>query len=337
MKIILDIYGGDNSPYAPIDGAIKFLNESRHNDVKIVLSGDESIIKDYLAKRQFNSHRLEILHAPDEVTCHDIPTQVVRQKPNSSMVQALRFVADKNAQGIVSSGSTGALYAGALLTIKRIRGITRPALTPLIPTVKDTQVLLIDSGANADCTPEYLAQFALMGDCYMQSVCGLKKPRIALVNNGTEAEKGNALTRSAYTLLSDMPINFVGNIEAREALSGDADVLVCDGFTGNILLKSVEGTAKAFSTILKQELMSTLKSKIGALLIKNRMRNFKKRLDYRETGGAPLLGINGCVIKAHGSSDATAYMNALKQAYNFIYSDVVGRISNEISQVTDNN
>lgn len=336
MKIVLDIYGGDNSPYAPIDGAVRFIKENGHDDTIVILAGDEKLIKSYFSEKNYTFDGIEILHAPDEVTCHDEPTRALRKKPDSSLAKAILAVASGDAQGIVSSGSTGVLFAGSLEKIKRIRGITRPALTPLLPTLKGTQTLLIDSGANADCTPEYLAQFALMGSAYMHALLGISDPKVTLISNGTEDEKGNTLTLSAHKLLRSMPINFIGNSEARDVLSGNADVLVCDGFTGNILLKTLEGSVKAVTTALKEELMSTRKSKIGALLIRDRMKSFKKKFDYRETGGAPILGINGCVIKAHGSSDATAYKNALEQAHSFIMRDVVGQITHAIANVKNN-
>ncbi|MBQ9949624.1 MAG: phosphate acyltransferase PlsX [Clostridia bacterium] len=331
MKIVLDIYGGDNSPYAPIDGAVDFIRCK--DDVTVILSGDENTIRSYLDSKGIHEKRLEILHAPDEITCHDEPTSVVRKKPESSMVRAVKCVADGEAQGVVSSGSTGALYAASLSRIKRIHGITRPALTPELPTVHGGHALLADCGANADCIPEFLTQFALMGTAYMRAIYGIESPRIALLSNGTEEEKGNALTREAHLLLKNMNLNFTGNAEAREIFSGDADVYVCDGFTGNILLKTIEGTAKAMTTLLKAELMSSFKSKMGGLLIKTKMSNFKKKFDYREIGGSPLLGINGCVIKAHGSSDAKAYKNALEQAYTFIARDVKGEICRELEKL----
>lgn len=331
MKIALDIYGGDNSPYAPIEGAAEFIKNFRDRTVSVILTGDEALINKILDEKKLSRERLEIVHAPDEITCHDEPTSIVRKKPDSSMVKAIKCVADGEAQGVVSSGSTGALYAGSLSRIKRIAGITRPALTPELPAVTGSKVLLVDSGANADCIPEFLTQFAVMGNAYMRALHGIEKPRIALLSNGTEDEKGNTLTREAHALLKDMPINFLGNFEAREVFSGDIDVIVCDGFTGNILLKSIEGTVKAMTTLLKAELMSSFKSKLGGLLISDKMRSFKKKFDYREVGGAPLLGINGCVIKAHGTSDATAYRNALEQAYNFIATDVLGEITRELA------
>ena len=333
MKIALDIYGGDNSPYAPIDGAIQFIRNIKDDSVSVILTGDENLIKKYLEEKSVKTDRIEIVHAPDEITCHDEPTSIVRKKPESSMVKAIRCVADGEAQGVVSSGSTGALYAGSLSRIKRIRGITRPALTPELPTVTGGKILLVDSGANADCIPEFLTQFALMGNAYMKAIYGIQEPRITLLSNGTEDEKGNNLTCEAHALLREMPINFIGNSEAREVFSGNADVVVCDGFTGNILLKSVEGTVKAVTVMLKAELMSSVKSKIGALLIKDKMKNFKKKFDYREIGGAPLLGINGCVIKAHGTSDAKAYEKALEQAYIFIKKDVVNEITAELDNM----
>lgn len=334
MKIVLDIFGGDNSPYAPIDGAVDFLKDIRDDSVTVVLSGDEKLISDYLSQKQINDPRIEILHAPDEVTCHDEPTAVVRQKPESSMVRGIKAVAQGEADGLVSAGSTGALFAGSLSRIKRIPGIIRPCLPTEAPNLAGGYTVLCDSGANADCTPEFLLQFALLGSCYVRAMYGKEHPRVGLISNGTEDEKGNALTRDAHALLRQAQnINFVGNVEARELFTGDTDVFVCDGFTGNVVLKTIEGSIKVFGGMLKQEIMSSLISKLGGLLIKKSITNLKKRFDYREVGGAPLLGIRSCVIKAHGSSNARAFCMALHQAKKYIEHDVTGAISREISSL----
>ena len=341
MKIALDIYGGDNSPYAPIDGAAEFLKVHSGEDIKVLLSGDESLIRRYMSEKGYPTENIEILNAPTEITCHDDPMTAVRSMPDSSMMTAIKAVSEGKADAVVSSGSTGALYMGSILKLKRIKGVSRPALTPLLPTLKNTSTLLIDSGANADCKPEQLAQFAVIGSAYMQAFFGIESPRVALVCNGTEDEKGNVLTKEAHALIKDLPINFVGNVESREALSGNVDVLVCDGFTGNVLLKSIEGTVKAFSSILQSELKSSFISMIGALLVKGRLSNIKKRFDYREVGGAMLLGLSGCVIKAHGSSDATAYKNALEKAKTFTEHDTIGIMTRKMESIAaanaDNN
>ena len=232
---------------------------------------------------------------------------------------------------MVSAGNTGALLTAATLIIRRIDGVKRPALAPLLPTVAGNGVLLIDSGANTDCKPAYLQQFALMGAAYMHSVQGIENPRIGLLNNGAEAEKGSELTKAAHALLLETPVNFAGNCEARDALSGDVDVLVCDGFDGNVLLKGIEGTVASMLTLLKQNLYATLRTKAGAALAKPAFRALKHKLDYTEHGGAPLLGVKGGVIKAHGSSNATAFCNAVLQAERLVAADVTGHISQALS------
>ena len=333
MKLVLDIYGGDNSPYAQIDGAVDFLHDC-DSFFSIILSGDENEIREYLQKKGISDKRIEILHAPDQVTCHDEPTSVVRQKPESSLVRAIQKVAAKEADGIVSSGSTGALFAGSLSRIKRIPGIVRPALPTEMPNLKGGYTLLCDSGANSDCTAEFLYQFGILGSCYMRAMYGLDNPSVGLIANGTEDEKGNALTKEANMLMREAPnINFIGNVETREMFSGDVNVFVCDGFTGNVVLKTIEGSIKTFGSMLKAEIMSSFTSKLGGLLIKGGLSRLKKRFDYREVGGAPLLGINGCVIKAHGSSDARAVYMALKQAKRYIENDVVGAVTKEIAAI----
>ena len=332
MRIILDIYGGDNSPYAPIDGAIEFLSLCTDESVHVVLCGDEKLIADYLTKKHVKSDRIEILHAPDEVTCHDEPTSVLRAKPESSMVKGIRTVADKEADGIVSAGSTGALFATSISRVKRIPGIARPCLPTEVPNLKGGYTLLCDSGANANCTPEFLLQFAQLGTCYMRAMHGIENPSVGLVCNGTEDEKGNELTREAHKLLAESDkINFAGNVEARELFSGDTDVFVCDGFTGNVMLKTIEGSIKTFGKMLKDEITSSLISKLGGLFIKKSIGRLKKRFDYREVGGVAILGLRGCVIKAHGSSNSRAFCMALMQAKNMIEKDVAGEVAKELS------
>lgn len=331
MRIVVDAFGGDNSPFAAVKGSINFLNQHSDLGVEIVLSGDEEVLKKEISKLEFSSDKLTILHAPEVISSHEQPSLAVKQKANSSMIKAINMVAAKEADCVVSSGNTGALLVGSLLKIKRISGIKRPALCPIMPTTNGSQVLLIDGGANVDCTPEQLVQFAIMGSKYMGGVNKLENPRIALISNGTEDEKGNELTKATNELLRAMPINFVGNCECRDILFGDFDVCVCDGFVGNVILKTIEGSVSAFGSILKQELMSGYISKIAALFIKKNMKRFKKRFDYKEVGGAPLLGVNGGVIKAHGSSDDRAFYNAIIQAYKFVSGDVVAKITADMA------
>lgn len=324
MKIAIDVFGGDNSPGAVLDGCGSALK--KYSDIELILVGDEGIINEAITGRSEFSGRTEILHAPDVISCDEQPTQAIKRKKESSLVRALECVANKSADAFISAGSSGAVLAGATLIVRRISGIKRPALAPVIPTEK-TPVLLIDCGANADAKPEYLQQFAMMGSAYMHGVLGVENPRVGLINNGAEAEKGNMLTKEAYSLLTNAPVNFVGNCEARDILSGSYDVLVCDGFVGNVVLKYTEGLASSLMHMIKAELTSGFTSKIGAMLCKKSFKRFKKRMDYTEYGGAPLLGINGCIIKAHGSSDAKAFESAIMQARNYIIGNVTESIA----------
>ena len=332
-RVIMDAFGGDNAPAAVVEGAVKAL--SRFDDVSIILCGREDAIREELKKHQYDAARMSVLHAADVIDCHDSPTLAIKRKKDSSLVKALEAVAAGEADAIVSAGSTGALLTGATLIVRRIKGVKRPALASLLPTRTGGWLMLIDCGANADCKPQYLQQFAVMASAYMQGVMGIKSPRVGLLNNGAEAEKGNELTKAVYPLLEAAPVNFVGNCEAREILSGDYDVLVCDGFSGNVVLKYTEGLSATILAMLKDELMADTKSKIGALLAKPAFRRMKKKMDYTEVGGAPLLGINGCVIKAHGSSDAKAFSSAVMQARQFLAANINGTIAPAIEALPD--
>lgn len=331
MFLAIDAFGGDNAPQAVIEGSIEAL--AQHKNLIIKLFGSEEILSKQLSKYTYDASRIEILNAPEIIDCNETPTIAIKTKRNSSMVAALQAVAS-DCDGIISAGSTGALLFGATMIVKRLNGIKRPALAPLLPS-KTGQVMLIDCGANVDCKPQYLEQFAIMGDAYMKGVMGVKAARIALLSNGSEEAKGNELTKEAHVLLKNAPINFVGNIEARDVLSGDIDVVVCDGFDGNIVLKNTEGAVSVMMDMLKAELMSDTRSKIGAALAKPAFRRFKKRLDYTEHGGAPLLGIKKCVIKAHGSSNAKAFCNAIGQAVKFVNGDVNAKIINSIADIAN--
>lgn len=332
MKIAVDIFGGDNSPSALIDGCVEAAK--LYDDVEFIFTGDERVITDYMREKGYGSSRISIIHAPEMITCGDQPTVAIKRKKNSSLVKALELVASKEADAFVSAGSTGAVLAGATLIVRRIKGVKRPALAPVIPTVKGP-VLLIDCGANVDCKPNYLQQFAVMGSAYMKKVCGIDAPRVGLINNGAEAEKGNELTKSAYKLLENTDINFVGNCEARYTMTGDYDVLVCDGFVGNAVLKCTEGVARSVMSIMKQELMASPITKLGALISKSGFKRVKKRMDYTEYGGAPLLGINGCIIKAHGSSNAKAITSAIGQARSYCIGDVTAAIQRGIEALPE--
>ncbi len=333
IKIVMDAFGGDFAPAAVVEGAVLALD--RFEDIEIILCGKEDALQKELIQHSYDKGRIAIVHAPDVIDCHDQPTFAVKKKKESSLVKALQMVADHQADAIVSAGSTGALLTGATLIVRRIKGVKRPALAPLLPTAKGGWIMLIDCGANTDCKPSYLAQFSVMATAYMKHAMGLEQPRVALLNNGAEAEKGNELTKAAYRLMEQAPICFAGNCEARDILSGDYDALVCDGFAGNIVLKYTEGLSATIMSMLKDELMADGRSKLGAALAKPAFRRFKKKMDYKEVGGAPLLGIDGCVIKAHGSSDGKAFANAVMQARNFAQSGVNQALAQAISALPE--
>ncbi|MBR3299475.1 MAG: phosphate acyltransferase PlsX [Clostridia bacterium] len=328
MKFVIDVFGGDNSPQAIIKGCVDAM--LLNDDFTLILCGDEQRIREDLSQYEYDASRVEIVHAPDIISCDEQPTVAIKRKKESSLVKALQITADGGADCFISAGSTGAVLAGATLIVKRIPGIKRPALAPILPTLKGP-VMLIDCGANVDCKSEYLEQFAIMGSAYMKNVLGIEQPRVGLINNGAEPSKGNELTKEVYKLLEKLPcINFAGNCEAREVMSGDFDVLVCDGFVGNAVLKALEGTAGAIMTMLKEELMSRKRSKFGAMFCRKAFRALKKKLDYTEYGGAPMLGINGGIIKAHGSSDARAICSAIGQARMLVLGDITNSIAADI-------
>ncbi|MCL2355904.1 MAG: phosphate acyltransferase PlsX [Defluviitaleaceae bacterium] len=310
MTIALDAMGCDNGVSAVVRGAADA--QKVFPFFRPVFFGHEDELKPELEKYGFS----EFVHASTVITPDEPPTLAFRRKKDSSIVMGLKYVKEGNASGFVSAGSTGALLTGATVIIGRKPGIERPALGTIIPAKKGF-VLLMDCGANMDCKPSYLAQFAQMGAEYMQKCMNIDSPRIGLINVGTEEEKGNAAAKEAHLLLKESGLNFRGNTEGREILSGEIDVAVCDGFTGNILLKHTEGFAKIMMGLIKEELMSSTISKIGAMLAKSSFGRIKKRFDYREIGGAPFLGLNQIVIKAHGSSDALAIKNAIRQCIEF--------------------
>lgn len=314
MRIAVDAFGGDNAPAAVVEGCVKALE--RYPDMSLILCGDEARVKEELAKYDYDASRVVVVHAPEVITCEEQPTLAIRRKKDSSLVRTLELLRDKKADCAVSAGSTGAVLAGATFIVKRIEGVKRPAIGVVFPAEKGC-VLLMDCGANVDCKPSYLQQFAVMASAYMHDIMGVESPRIGLLNNGAEAEKGNELTKAAYKLLEQTPVNFVGNCEAREILFGSFDAVICDGFAGNIVLKYTEGIASTFMTMLKRELLADTRSKLGAALAKPAFRRFKKVMDYTEYGGAPLLGIDGGVIKAHGSSNAKAFAAAIAQAREY--------------------
>jgi len=309
IKIAVDAMGGDLGPAAVIDGAI--MAAAEFSDISITLVGNETIINNEL-KRAEAPPVFEILHAPEVIGFDEVPTVAIKQKKNSSIVVGLKHLKSGGADAFVSSGSTGALLVGIFAYAKRKPGIARPALCALLPN-KTGFTLLLDCGANAEVKPEYLLQFGQLGAEYMQNCMNIQNPRVGLVNVGTEKEKGTPTLQAAYELLENSGLNFAGNIEGRSIPSGDVDVAVCDGLVGNVVLKLTEGLSKTLMGMIKEELMASKISKIGALLAKGAFGRLKKRFDYREVGGAPFLGLETLVVKAHGSSDALAIKNAIRQ------------------------
>lgn len=327
MKIAIDIMGGDGGPNVTVKASVDAVNEL---DVHLVLIGKENIIKEELSKYKYSVEKIDIINAEEVITNEEEPAMAIRKKKDSSMVVGLNMLKEGSVDGFISAGSTGALLSGGLLIVKRIKGIERPALATVYPTKKGVS-LLLDVGANADSKAKYLQQFAIMGSIYSEKILNKKNPKVALINIGEEREKGNILAKEAYSLLEETPnINFCGNIEGREIPNGDMDVLVCDGFVGNIVLKLTEGLAISIFDMLKEVFMSSFVSKIGTLMLKSGLRDFKKKLDYTEYGGAPFLGIKGTVIKAHGSSNELAIKNAIKQAKQFIDNKVIENIEENI-------
>lgn len=323
MKIIIDAMGGDNAPGEIVTGS---LAAAEKFGVEILLVGKESEIKPLVPE---NAKGISILNADDVITMEDDPMSVVKVKKESSMAVAMRALRDGEGDALVSAGNSGAILAGGTMIVKRIRGIRRAAFSPVMPTAKGN-TLLIDSGANSECTPEYLQQFGMMGSLYMQAVEGIENPRVGLLNNGSEECKGTQLHKDAYQLLKEAPINFVGNIEGREVSEGNVDVIVADGFSGNIMLKTYEGVGMFFAAQLKTMFKKNLITKIAALLLSDGIKNLKKKMDYNEVGGAPLLGISKPIIKAHGSSKAKAVTSAIGQAISYVNRGVIEKITSSI-------
>lgn len=328
MKIIVDAMGGDYAPSEIIQGCIDAVHEY---DISLILVGREDILCDELAKRQAPEGRFEVVHASEVIGPQESPVAAIRKKKDSSMVKAFKLLRDDPEGVFVSAGNTGALMAGGLLKVGRIKGIDRPALAPMIPNLGQG-TLLIDAGANADCKVENLVQFAIMGSIYIERVLGRKNPTVGLVNIGEEETKGNELTKAAYQMLKDTEsIHFIGNIEPRDIPRGVVDVLVCDGFVGNTILKLTEGLAISLFGMLKEEFTQNAITKIGALMLKPGLRKIKANMDYAEHGGAPLLGIKGGIIKAHGSSNARAIKNAIRQGMLFIEHQVLKTIMDSVN------
>ncbi len=329
MRIVVDAHGGDSAPLEIIKGCCMAVDELK--DISILLVGRKNELQQIMDENGLPSNKFEIVDAPDVLTMEDEPTSVLKEKQYSSMAVAFKLLKEDKADAFVSAGNSGAVLVGATLLIKRIRGIKRAALGAVMPST-DGPYIMLDCGANVECKPEYLNQFATMGSIYMKSCLGIENPRVALLNNGTEECKGPELQQQAHQLLKqNQYINFIGNIEGREVPLGGSDVVVADGFSGNITLKVSEGWGKLISGALKGILTKNFKSKLAALLIMSEINAFRKKLDYKEYGGAPLLGISKPVIKAHGSSDARAFKNAIRQACTFAESNMIREIEKSLS------
>lgn len=324
MKLAVDAMGGDHAPKEIVLGVKQALRE--FNDIEVLLYGDEKQIKQYITPED----RLTVVHTDEMIEGTDEPVRAVKRKKNASMVLMAQAVKNGEADACISAGNTGALMTAGLFIVGRIDGIERPALAPTLPTLDGKGFLMLDLGANVDAKPEHLAQYAVMGSIYSEKVRGINNPRVGLLNIGTEDKKGNELTKKTFQLLNNLPINFVGNVESRDLLDGPADVVVTDGFTGNMVLKTIEGTALSVFSMLKKTFTSSTKNKLAAGLVKNDLKQLKNMLDYTEYGGAGLFGLKAPVIKAHGSSNEVALYNAMRQAREMVKHDVSNTIKDAI-------
>ena len=330
VKVALDAMGGDNAPVEIVKGAVEAV--AACDNLKVYAVGDETAVKAELAKYTYDTSRIEVVHASEVIETAEPPVNAIRKKKDSSIVKAMMMVKNNECDAFVSAGSTGAVLVGGQVLVGRIKGVERPPLAPLIPT-KTGFSLIIDCGANVDARPSFLVQFAKMGSVYMEHVMGIKNPKVAIVNIGAEEEKGNALVKETFPLLKACPdINFIGSIEAREIPAGQADVIVCDAFVGNVIIKLFEGVGSTLISKVKEGMMTSLRSKIGGLLVKPALKETLKSFDVSEYGGAPLLGLNGLVVKTHGSSNAKEVKNTLLQCITFKEQDINGKIKHVISK-----
>ncbi|MBP3630648.1 MAG: phosphate acyltransferase PlsX [Clostridia bacterium] len=338
IKIVLDGFGGDNAPKEIVLGAIDVVNT--FDDVSVVIVGNEDVIKSILNEAGYKGDSIAIVNATDVISNNESPTMAIRQKKDSSLVVALDYINEHPEEpiaGFVSAGSTGAVLTGALLKLGRLNGIKRPALAPPLPNLKGGKTLLIDCGANMDSKPEFLCQFALMGSIYMKQMFGVENPRVALLNVGVEDKKGNELCHEAFVMLKEMKsINFVGNMEARDMMSGDYDVVVTDGFAGNVALKSTEGTGLFILKTLKREIKGGgLRAKIGYLFMKKALKGLMKELDYNSIGGSPFLGCKKVVIKSHGSSDRKSILGSMSLCREIYKAGFVETLEKELNSIQD--
>ena len=328
VRVVVDAMGGDNAPGEIVKGAVQAVQAEK--DIKVFLVGRQDAVNAELAKYTYDKEKIEVVHAEEVIETAEPPVNAIRKKKQSSLVIGMNMIKHQEADAIVTAGSTGATLVGGQVLVGRIKGIERPPLAPLVPTEKGVS-LLIDCGANVDARPSHLVQFAQIGSIYMENIVGIKNPRVAILNIGAEEEKGNQLVKETFPLLKECPgINFIGSIEAREIPHGGADVIVCEAFAGNIVLKLYEGVAATLLSKVKEGLMSSLRSKIGALLIKPALKQTLKSFDASQYGGAPLLGLNGLVVKTHGSAKAIDVKNSILQCVTFKQQDINGKIKEHI-------
>ena len=332
MRIILDGMGGDNAPGAIVEGAVLASKEIDH---EIVIIGKEEIINQELKKYKYNNDKITVADAREVISNDEAPVRAVRSKKDSSIVKGIDMVKNGDGDIFISAGSTGALLSGGLFILGRIQGIDRPALASIYPIVGGDPSLLVDAGANAECKPNNLLEFGIMGNIYMEKVIGRPSPRVGLVNIGTEAAKGSTLTKAAYELLEQSNMNFVGNVEAREVPKSACDVIVCDGFTGNVVLKLTEGLAWNILQVIKKKFTDGVKAKLGAALLIDKLGELKKEFDYSEYGGAPILGVKGPIVKMHGSSSANAVKNTILKGIPFVEEKVVETIQNSVLEIEE--
>ncbi len=331
-KIVVDAMGGDHAPAEIVKGALDALRQRK--DFSLVLTGDENLVGFELAKYRYDPSRVEVVHCSEVITNDDVPTRAVRAKRDSSLVVGLKLLKeDKDVAGFVSAGSTGAVLTGGIIHIGRIKGVLRPALCPAIPNVRGTMTLLCDCGANAECKPAYLAQFAIMATAYARAAYGIAAPRVGLLSNGTEEHKGDPLHQEAHALLKEMKnIDFAGNVEGRDIMYGDVDVVVSDGFSGNVALKAIEGCGKTVGDLLKAEFSSTFGAKLGYLAARKHILGLKNMLDYSRLGGSVFLGLRGVVVKSHGSSKARSITASVLQALDAGCGGLIENISALLEQ-----